>query len=127
MGLLSLAVALLIGAVEVKSLNTCSSVCACYTGMDGQGRMTYTAECSSRSLREVPKDIPERTTSIIMSHNDLSNQKKLNWSHWPNLTELVLDHTSLQNISINHLFGASRLRKLWLDYNVITRLPADAF
>ncbi|XP_053340085.1 leucine-rich repeats and immunoglobulin-like domains protein 1 [Clarias gariepinus] len=67
----------------------CSLTCTCTSD---------TADCSQRKLTDIPRDLPNRTVYLNLSHNMLTEVDTDILSNLPNLKEVRLDHNELTSI-----------------------------
>lgn len=82
---------------EIPQIENCPKWCTC----DEQLQFI---DCSNRSLSEIPKNLPNTTLHINLSHNDI---REIHESDLTNLTvvrEVILKNNNIQNIngSVRH-------------------------
>ncbi|XP_076845293.1 leucine-rich repeats and immunoglobulin-like domains protein 1 isoform X2 [Brachyhypopomus gauderio] len=70
-----------------------------------------TTDCSNTQLTHIPRDLPERTVYLNLSHNHLAGADMDILSHLPNLREVRLEHNELTSLPI---FGNGTLPIVYL-------------
>ncbi|KAK7794523.1 hypothetical protein R5R35_011285 [Gryllus longicercus] len=99
--------------------NACPNGCSC------EGTIV---DCSGRSLKEIPKDIPMYTTELLLSDNDLGRLKSDGlFGRLPNLQKLDLRRSKITGIEENTFEGCSRLSELLLSENKIHEVHNKMF
>ncbi|XP_001513945.4 leucine-rich repeat-containing protein 3 [Ornithorhynchus anatinus] len=101
---------------------SCPQLCQC---TDHTGVMVV--YCSSRNLREIPKDIPKDTVFLKLDANKISQIPSNAFKNLTHLQELDLSKNTIETIDIAAFKGvAGGLRLLDLSNNHIRSLPKEA-
>ncbi|XP_023330156.1 slit homolog 2 protein [Eurytemora carolleeae] len=97
--------------VESKFVGFCPSSCSCYSD---------TVRCHKENLH-IPRGIPTNTKKLYLSGSKIKYLKNVNLS---NLTSLSLANTGLADIHSDSLKTCTKLERLDLSYNVLSKLTA---
>nr|CAD7400216.1 unnamed protein product [Timema cristinae] len=85
-------------------------------------------DCSARSLKEIPKDIPMYTTELLLNDNEIGRIKSDGlFGRLPNLQKLDLRRNKVTGIEENAFEGTSRLVELILSENKIREVHNKMF
>ncbi|XP_055372286.1 protein slit-like isoform X2 [Condylostylus longicornis] len=87
-----------------------------------------TVDCSARGLKEVPHDIPQYTTELLLNDNELSHIKSNGvFSNLPNLVKLDLRRSQIIRIEPNAFKNATTVQDLLLGENKIREVHKKMF
>ncbi|XP_074120655.1 leucine-rich repeat-containing protein 3 [Sminthopsis crassicaudata] len=101
---------------------SCPQNCQC---SDGSGLMTV--HCSSKNLKEIPRDIPKDTVFLKLDANLLTQIPSHAFSGLTLLRELDLSQNTIEKLDTAAFQGLSRdLRLLDLSHNRLQSLPKEA-
>ncbi|XP_044761179.1 protein slit isoform X1 [Coccinella septempunctata] len=99
--------------------NACPAGCTC----DGT-----IVDCSARSLKEIPRDIPLYTTVLMLQDNELTKIKSDGlFGRLPNLIKLDLRRNQITGIEENSFEGASKISELILSDNKLLEIHNKMF
>lgn len=93
----------------VTWIESCPPSCRCF-------KSTRLTHCEKKNLNKVPFGIPEYTTGLILSHNNISSIHAHNFNELPHLSELLIANSSLvffdteiitkfKNLTVLNLYG----------------------
>ncbi|CAB3400911.1 unnamed protein product [Caenorhabditis bovis] len=82
-----------------------------------------TVDCSSKNLNAFPDKIPEYTTELILSNNNIMALRKVDVEQLKELKSLELKNNSISEIEQNILDVLPELTKLGLDMNKLRSIP----
>ncbi|XP_036622011.1 leucine-rich repeat-containing protein 3 [Trichosurus vulpecula] len=101
---------------------SCPPNCQC---SDGSGLMTV--HCSSKNLKEIPRDIPKDTVFLKLDANQLTQIPSHAFSGLTLLQELDLSQNTIEKLDAAAFQGlSSGLRLLDLSHNHLRSLPKEA-
>uniref|UniRef100_A0A1A9ZRB4 Protein slit n=1 Tax=Glossina pallidipes TaxID=7398 RepID=A0A1A9ZRB4_GLOPL len=104
---------------ECRIDTECPTLCQC----DGT-----IVDCSGRGLKEIPRDIPLRTTELLLNDNELTRIKSDGlFGRLPHLVKLELKRNHIVTIEDNAFEGASRILDLQLVENKIKEISNKMF
>ncbi|KAL9920165.1 slit guidance ligand isoform 1-T1 [Glossina fuscipes fuscipes] len=104
---------------ECRIDTECPALCQC----DGT-----IVDCSGRGLKEIPRDIPLRTTELLLNDNELIRIKSDGlFGRLPHLVKLELKRNHITTIEDNAFEGASRILDLQLVENKIKEISNKMF
>ena len=87
---------------------------------------TY-VDCSHRSLKSVPPNIPDTVETLDLSHNTIHLIDEDSFRGLKNLVTLLLDYNSVSKLKAEFFRDQGRLRHLILNHNQVGKLPDDVF
>lgn len=88
----------------------------------------FTLDCSNLALSAVPKNIPNTTLQLNLSHNSLKLIDEDAFDDCcTNLKVLHLSHNEISTLNRRHFEKLKNLEVIFLDSNKITELAADTF
>ena len=88
---------------------------------------SFSADCSARGLVEVPTNLPNDVTSLILNKNSISVLKNHSFIGLPHLQVLSLTRNSLKLVGKCAFCSAPHLKTIALDRNSLSSLPNGAF
>ncbi|XP_049792509.1 protein singed wings 2 [Schistocerca nitens] len=113
----------------------CPSNCTCWMGYVAPTKEGFllpiiTVDCSGRGLTQLPEDVPENTTTLILTGNKIRDVSRLSrgLGHYPRVLDVQLDDNEVS--SLDELEGSrwlSTFRALSVRGNRLSQLPAYAF
>ncbi|CAC5413423.1 unnamed protein product [Mytilus coruscus] len=78
-----------------------------------------TADCTSRGLISVPKDLPIDIISLDLNHNEIGTLPNNTFERYSMLLTIILDNNRLSVIKTGAFFGIKRLLNLSMERNTI--------
>nr|CAI5821797.1 unnamed protein product [Callosobruchus analis] len=96
----------------------CPKVCMCLG--------TY-VDCSSNQFETIPSNIPQWATHLNLQNNSIRKLTDVNWKHYPELKELILNKNNIAAIPQDTLQYQTQLKILELNRNRIKALHALSF
>ena len=107
--------------VWLSVANACPEKCRCLVFK------STTVSCRSRSLTEIPSDIPKQALLLDLQSNDIRSIKTGAFQQLTNLDRLQLANTNITKVSAGAFVGLNNLRFMSLVNNRITSLEKDVF
>ncbi|XP_071018071.1 leucine-rich repeat-containing protein 3-like [Oncorhynchus clarkii lewisi] len=112
----------LVVALMVVMATPCPKSCHC------SERNGVVVQCVSRSLDQIPPDLPEDTVTLLLSSNRISHIPNQAFKDLRRLKELDLSHNHIESIDAGAFLGVSEgLRSLDLSNNQLRSVPKEAF
>lgn len=106
----------------ILSAHACPKICHC------SDRNGVVVQCASRNLDNIPDNLPEDTTVLVLSFNQIRHIPKDAFSDLHRLRELDLSHNIIESMAVGAFQGISEsLRAVDLSRNHLSSLPKDTF
>ncbi|XP_039440093.1 protein slit isoform X3 [Culex pipiens pallens] len=87
-----------------------------------------TVDCSSRGLKEIPRDIPLYTTELLLNDNELNRIRSDGlFGRLPNLVKLDLRRNQISAVEPNAFEGATKIQELFISENKIPEVHNKMF
>ena len=97
----------------VTWIESCPPSCRCFEST----RLTH---CEKKNLHKVPLGIPEYTTGLLLSHNNISSIQAHDFKELPHLSELLIANSSLVFFDTEVITKFKNLTVLNLNGNLLT-------
>ena len=95
----------------------CPAQCECYERPPG---LPIFVDCRNRSLKEVPREVPEGLVELHLEGNQINNL--IFDSSLKNVISLHVSHNKLRHFRLNYF---SKLQEIFLDSNQLVTLPRN--
>ena len=96
-------------------IDSCPPQCRCFEST----RLTH---CEKQNLHKVPLGIPEYTTGLLLSHNNISSIQAHDFNELPHLSELLIANSSLVLFDTDVIKKFKNLTVLNLNGNLLTEI-----
>ncbi|KAH9283513.1 Slit -like protein 2 protein [Echinococcus granulosus] len=103
---------------EGLEISACPTECRCFA---------KTVRCSSKDLKDLPRNLPLDTERIIISHASISRLDKNSFLRLPAVTQIVLSHNNISEIEDGTFEGVQNLQYLDLRQNNLRCLYDGTF
>ncbi|KAM7355682.1 uncharacterized protein ACRADG_001667 isoform 2-T2 [Cochliomyia hominivorax] len=84
-------------------------------------------QCSNAGLTQIPRDIPTTAAIIDLSHNQIKEINKNDFSHRTKLQEINLNYNAIEKLDQEVFLDLPRLQRLKLSNNLLTEIQPDTF
>lgn len=109
-----------ISKFKCDEYKNCFQSCRCYHHSED----LLASNCSSRNLKEVPKNLPNSLHTLHLDGNQINSMEGL---VYPNLTNLSVRHNHIQKLKPDDLKFIPELVNLFLDNNGVIEVPYGFF